>query len=102
MTAVGFTTAQESDCRVNRVVAKKKLKPLFVASADSRDRVERIRQTPSDESVSRNFAEVVGLMIGVVNGVRGVNPRSSGLALALSFWANSKCRAAPDKIQVAG
>ena len=68
MTAVGFTTAQESDCRVFRSIAKENAKFLLVVSADSRDSVERIRQTPSDESASRDFADVVGLMIGVVNG----------------------------------
>ena len=31
----------------------------MVVSADSRDSVERIRQTPSDESTSRNFADDV-------------------------------------------
>ena len=72
MTAVGFPSAQESDCRVSRGVAKEKLKPLLVVSANSLDAVERIRQTPSDESVSRSFAEVVGLMIGAVKGVFGV------------------------------
>jgi hypothetical protein len=35
------------------------VKPLLVVSADSRDSVERIRQTPSDESASRNFADGV-------------------------------------------
>lgn len=79
MTAVGFTTAQTSDCRVHGVVAKEKVKLLLVVSANSRDSVERIRQTPSDESVSRSFAEAVGLMIGVVNGIsryRGQSDRA--------------------------
>lgn len=69
MTAVGFTTARESDYRVRGGSAKEKAKPLLVVSAESRDSVERIRQTPSDESASRSFAEAVGLMIGVVKRV---------------------------------
>jgi hypothetical protein len=59
MTAVGFTTARESDYRVHVGVAKEKVKPLLAVSADSRDSVERIRRTPSDESASRNFADGV-------------------------------------------
>jgi len=69
MTGVGFDTAQESDFGSTGVIAKEKVKLVLVVSADSRDSVERIRQTLSDESASRNFADVVGLMIGVVNGV---------------------------------
>lgn len=69
MTAVGFTTAQESDCWVHGGIAKAKVKPLLAVSADSRDSVERIRQTPSGGSARRSFADEVGLMIGVVNGV---------------------------------
>jgi hypothetical protein len=59
MTTAVFTTAQESDCRFTGGIAKEKVKPLLVASKDSRDSVERIRQTPSDESASRNFADGV-------------------------------------------
>ena len=50
-------------------VAKEKVKLLLVVSANSLDSVERSRQTPSDEAVSLIFAEVVGLMIRIVNGV---------------------------------
>jgi hypothetical protein len=41
------------------VIAKERLKPLLVVSADSRDSVERIRQTPYDDSASRNFVDRV-------------------------------------------
>jgi hypothetical protein len=70
MTAVGFTTAHKHPIvGFTEVVAKEKVKLLLVVSANSLDSVERIRQTPSDESVSRSLAEVVGLMIGVVKRV---------------------------------
>lgn len=69
MTAVGFTTAQTSDCRVHGGRCEREVKLLLVVSANSLDSVERIRQTPSDESVSRSLGDVVGLMIGVVKGV---------------------------------
>ena len=59
MTAVGFTTARESDYRVHGGIAKEKVKPLLAVSADSRDSVERIRQTPSGESASRDIADGV-------------------------------------------
>jgi hypothetical protein len=56
---VGFT----------EVVAKERVKLLLVVSANSLDSVERIRQTPSGESASRDFADMDGLMIGVASGV---------------------------------
>jgi hypothetical protein len=66
MTGVGFTTAKSPIVGFAGVIAKEKVKPLLVVSADSRDSVERIRQTPSDESASCSFAVVVCLMIGVM------------------------------------
>ena len=49
-----------------RNIAKVKVKPLLVVSADSLDRVERISQTLSGEFSCRDFADVVGLMLGVM------------------------------------
>jgi hypothetical protein len=70
-------------------------------SANSRDSVERIRQTPSDESASRKFADVVCLMIGVVNGA-GTNlpakrrPRSAVLRALLTLVLKSEHRRRPE------
>lgn len=66
MTAVGLLLPKNPIVGFTGGIAKEKVKPLLIVSADSRDSVERIRQAPSDESVSRSFADVVGLMIGAV------------------------------------
>jgi hypothetical protein len=55
------------------------VKLLLVVSANSLDSVERIRQTPSDESVSRIFAEAVGSMIGAEKRVYGERSATESL-----------------------
>ena len=64
MTAVGLLLPKNPIVGFTGGIAKEKLIHLLVVSANSRDSVERIRQTPSDESASRKFADMIGLMIG--------------------------------------
>jgi hypothetical protein len=64
MTSAGLLTAQKSDCLDHGGTVKEKIQPLLGVSADSRDSVERIRQTPSDESTCRNFADIFSLITG--------------------------------------
>jgi hypothetical protein len=72
ITAVGFTAAHKHPIvGFTGVVAKENVKLLLVVSTNSLDSVERIRQTPSDESARGNFADVVCSMVGAVKGVYG-------------------------------
>jgi hypothetical protein len=50
---VGLLSPKDPIVGFTWVIAKEKGKPVSVVSADSRDSVERIRQTPSDKSASR-------------------------------------------------
>ena len=89
MTAVGFTTAQESNCRVHGGIAKEKVKPLLVVSADSRDSVERIRQTPSDESATRNFADGICKIRSQKRSVRTDDPVEDTALVLLACTKNA-------------
>jgi hypothetical protein len=59
MTAVGLLLPKNAIVGFTGGIAKEKLIHLLVVSANSRDSVERIRQSPSGESASRNFADGV-------------------------------------------
>ena len=59
MTAVGLLLPKNPIVGFTGGHCEREVKPLLVVSADSRDSVERIRQTPSDESASRDFADCV-------------------------------------------
>ena len=52
MTAVGLLLPKNPVVRFTGGIAKEKVKPLLVVSADSHDSVERIRQIPSGESAA--------------------------------------------------